>query len=95
MNADIISRVSQIIIEEQHDVKLPRPKKEVSKKGGDSVQISSVASDAGKVDKALDKVDTKRTEKVEALKQKIEKKEYHFNEQVIDTIAQNIAEIFI
>ena len=86
MDASIISKVSQIILENRLGYKLPKRSRK-NEGSSDTVQISSVASEASQIAKALDKEYEDRAAKVEAIKKQIQKGSYKLSEEMVDQIA--------
>lgn len=95
MNSQIISRASQIIMENRLGHKLPKTTEKVDVDLKDSIHISSAAVEASRVSSAINQDDDSRNEKVQELKQSIEKGDYQFTDQMIDKIAKSIARVFI
>ncbi len=94
MDASIVSRVSEIILEKRTGTVVPdRPQSKM--KGNDSIQISSVASEANRVARALAEVDEQRAERVAALKKQVNGKTFELSDEMAEDIAEKIASIFI
>ena len=79
MDANVISRVSQIIMENRHGVKLPKRVKADSS-SGDSVQISVVAADANTTAQSIGQEDDNRAQRVAVIKQQVEKGVYELSD---------------
>lgn len=93
MDASIISRVSELILEKRTGAVIPdRPQ---SKKSGDSIHISSVGSEANRVAKALQEIDEQRAMRVQAIKKQVEDKSFSLSDEMAEDIAEKIASIFI
>jgi anti-sigma28 factor (negative regulator of flagellin synthesis) len=95
MDATIITKVSQIILESHLGHKLPKQISEKNGSSNDTVQISSAASEASKVAKGINNADAKRTEKVAAIREKVASNNYKLTDEMVDEIAKNIAKMFV
>ena len=96
MNASIIGRVSQIILENQLGFKIPQ-KPEQSSKENDRIEISSAASDASVVAKAIQEKnnDAAVSVKTTVLKEKVAANDYKLSEAMVENIAEKIAAMFL
>lgn len=97
METNIISKVSQIILEKRLGYKLPKnTPAPVSVSSDDVIQISSTASEASLVARAIENSnDEDRTQKVAAIKEKVQKDKYELSDEMVEKIAENIAELFV
>jgi len=92
----IMAKVSQIILETKNKLTVPDKKKPAAK-GKDTVEITSTGNDMLNVARQIDNagVDTKRLERIESIKSSISKGEYKLTDEMVDSIAGNIAKMFL
>lgn len=94
MDASIISRVSELIMEKRTGTVVPdRP--QTRKSGNDSIHISSVGSEANRVSKALQEVDDQRAVRLQAIKKQVDERSFALSDAMADDIAEKIANLFI
>ena len=94
MDTSIIARVSRIILEKRLGYDMPKPQKGF-KSESDSVHISSVASEASRIGKALTNGDSERAQKVSAIKERVANNKFKLTDEMVETIAENIAKTLV
>lgn len=94
MDTAIISKVSQIILENRLGYKLPK-QVDGNVNKNDSVQISSAAANASQIAKAIDNADAERSEKLASIRERITNNTYTLSDEMVEKIAQDIAKMFV
>jgi hypothetical protein len=94
MDTSIISKVSELILEKRMGYKLT-DRFSGSTNSGDTIQISSVANEAVNISKEINNGDQERTAKVQELRERVHSKSFTLNDEMVETIAENIAKMFV
>jgi hypothetical protein len=98
MELSIIHRVAQIINSHKVDAAMGLKKSSPSRVSSDTVDLSSVGSDINTVKARLDVLpdrDPERQDKIDKIKDAVEQKKYALSEDILNSIAEKIANSFM
>jgi anti-sigma28 factor (negative regulator of flagellin synthesis) len=98
MELSIIHRVAQLVTSHKVDAAMGIKKSLPAKVKGDSVDVSSLGSEIGTVKARIDALpeeEAGREEKVQKIKAAVESNQYKLSEDMVNIIAERIAQTLI